>query len=262
MRKGTAALLSVLCLVAPGLSASAQSKVDLQPAWVDGPDGGEIIYVGYQPKAALPPQVIAITFNRSNPGDPFNSPSVDANEMHRYLQERSPFKAQDLVAISSSRDQIRIFLNAAAAPAKFDHPRATMATATDDQMAQLRSIGLPQFGRYLGKAGSRTLDLQRQFYGKAAGEPRPTDLHIRAAAKDPSSAAELERTIRKHKAGNGIAVKTRQDQAAIDITATMTFDEAALAAYFQDACELVEQSGGRCVNWSANLKGMSLGGQQ
>jgi hypothetical protein len=191
---------------APAEPAPEPGKTNLHPALITEEGIGEVVvYVSDDfrrsaPMAAEPLDVI--TLQRTNPGDALNSPMEDMSGLHRYMQSNdSVFRAQDLVAIASSRDLIRIFLRGEhrALAESFKYPRATFARAAPAYWARLRSIAIPDFSRFIVKQAARQAEAERWLFGARipAVEGRRLDfrLKIEAASADKGRAlaSALER---------------------------------------------------------------------
>jgi hypothetical protein len=204
-----------------------------------------------------------ITIQRSDPGDALNSPADDMNGLHRYLRANSGFGAKDLVAVASSRDLIRVFFRGEhrAFVEGFKYPRATLGKAGPEHWARLRSIGIPDFSRFMAKHATRQAEGERWALGPrvpvAEGRTLLFTLGIVAAGAEQSRA--LAAALRR-KRFDAVSheVNPGPGANALEFKARLRFSEASFQRLMNGICAEAARSGAECVSWSARFEPIKL----
>lgn len=205
-----AGLLSLPLQAAPAAAQAADQSYSMRPSWITEEGYGDVIVYmadNFRLSAPVAPEPLnVVTIRRSNPGDARNSPKDDLDALFKYLKANSSFMVRDFVALASSRDLLRFYFRGdySALAAKFDFPQATMGSAGPQDWARLRSIGIPDFARFIAKSAASQADLQRKLLGDKvpAPENRTLELKLMIDAGGPSRGQSVVAALRQKRFDN------------------------------------------------------------
>jgi len=270
MRLGS--IIAACALAAPlQLSpASAQSttpELSMRPAWVTEPGAGDlIVYItdDFRKSSPLAPQPLnVVTIQRSNPGDARNDPKEDMDALFKYLKANTGFMPRDSVAFTSGRNLSRFYFNGdhAVFAAKFQFPKATLGEVTAQDWTMLRSIGIPDFSRFIARSAASQAELQRTLFGAKVppAESRTLQLRLKIDAAGPDQGQALAAALRNRRLDTVTAkVTPAADNRSLTFEASMRFSEALVQKVMNETCAEAARAGGQCVSWAGRFESVHI----